>query len=234
MRVMNLAELRHQLGDERRRARQRLGGRHLRADVHVKGDQVERRAVPHRREQRAHIVDRYPELVDLEAGGNVRMALRVDVRVDAQRHARHKSQPRRDRFDACQLPHRFDVDRLETERYGAFELGGRFADAREDDVSGGKSGFAGQLDFPNRVGVGGAAELAQRPRETERGVGLECVMEPVRIAAEGAVDRTIALAQHGGAVDVDRCPFRFSDRRQQNAVAHKLLGSTGETDHEDV
>ena len=97
-----------------------------------------------------------------------------------------------------------------------------------------KPAFASQLDFPDRVRVGGAAELAQRARETERGVGLERVMEPVRMAAEGVVDRAVALAQHGGAVHVDRGPFRFSDRRQRNAVAHKLSGSARETDHEDV
>ena len=97
---------------------------------------------------RAHIVERYPELVDLEAGRNVRVDLRIDVGVDAQRHARYESQPRRDRFDAGQFPNRLDVDRLEPDRHGALELGGRFADAGEDNISGGKARFAGQLDLP--------------------------------------------------------------------------------------
>ena len=231
---MTCSKLRDELGDQRRRARQRFGRGHLRADVHVKGDQFERSAAPDRLEQRAHIVERNPELVDLEPGRNVRMALRIDVGVDAQRHARHQPQPRGDRFDATKLPHRLDVDRLETERHGAFELGGRLADAGEDDVGGRKARLASELDLPDRVRVGGAAELAQRAREPERGVGLERVVQPVRMAAEGAVDGTVALAQHGGAVHVDRGPFGFSDGRQRNAIAHKGLGSAGETDHEDV
>ena len=54
----------------------------------------------------------------------------------AQRHARDQSQPGRDGFNAGQLPHRLDVDRLQAERDGALELGGRLADAGEHDVGG--------------------------------------------------------------------------------------------------
>ena len=59
-------------------------------------------------------------------------------------------------------------------------------------------------------------------------------MEAVWMAAEGAVDGSIALAQHGGAVHIDGGAFRFCDRGQRNAVAHKCLVSARETDHEDV
>ena len=90
--------------------------------------------------------------------------------------------------------------------------------------AGRKARLARQLDLPDGVRVGGAAELAQRARESERGVGLERVVEAVRMGAEGGVDRTIAIAQHRGAVHVDRGPFRFSNRRQRNAVAFELLG----------
>ena len=192
------------------------------------------RRLADRGEQLAHVVERDAELVDPEAGRDVRVALRVDVGIDAERDACGRAEPRRDRFDARELADRLDVDRLEAQRHGALELGGRLADAGEDDVGRRKPGLARQLDLPDGVRVGGAAELAQRARETERGIGLERVVQAVRMGAESGVDRTIAIAQHRGAVHVDRGPFRFSDRRQWNAVAYELLGSAEETDHDDV
>ena len=72
--------------------------------------------------QRARIVERQAELVDLQAGGDVRMAAGIDVGVHADRHAGDRAEPRGDRFDARQLAGRFDVDRLQPERDGAFEL----------------------------------------------------------------------------------------------------------------
>ena len=90
--------------------------------------------------------------------------------------------------------------------------------------AGGKPGLARQLDLPDGVRVGGAAELAQRARETERGIGLERVMKAVWMGAESGIDRAIAIAQHRRAVHVDRGSFRFSNRRQWNAVAFELLG----------
>jgi hypothetical protein len=59
-------------------------------------------------------------------------------------------------------------------------------------------------------------------------------MQAVRMAAERAVDRAVPFAQDGGAVDVDRRPYRFSDRGQRNTVALECLGGAGETDHGDV
>jgi hypothetical protein len=54
------------------------------------------------------------------------------------------------------------------------------------------------------------------------------------IIAKCRVDRLVAIAQDGRAVHVERRPFRFSDRREWNTVAGKLVGGSGETDHEDV
>ena len=148
------------------------------------------------------------------------------------RDACSRAEPCRDRFDARELAGRLDVDRLQAERHGALELGGRLADAGEDDVGRRKPGLARQLDLPDRVRVGGAAELAQRAREAERGIRLERVVQAVRMGAESGVDRTIAIAQHRRAVDVDRGAFGLGDRRQRNAVAFELLGRAEEAGHD--
>ena len=54
----------------------------------------------------------------------------------------------------------------------------------------------------------------------------------VRIAAERRVDRAVALAERGGAVDVDRRALGVGDRRQRHAVADELVGAvSGEAGH---
>ena len=109
------------------------------------------------------------------------------------------------------------------ERHRAFELRGRLADAGEDDVGGREARLARHLDFPDRVRVGRAAQLAQQPRDRERRVRLSARSAAVRIVAERGVDRAVALAQHGGAVDVDRRAHGVGNGRQRHAVADELV-----------
>ena len=155
--------------------------------MNVDGDELERGTPGQAGEQPVGLVERHAELVDLEAGRNMRMAPGVDVGVDANRHARHEPRPHRQRLDALELAGRFDVDRLQPERHRAFELGVRLADAGEDDVARRETGLAGQLDFPNRVRVGPGAQLAEQARDGQRRVGLERVVDAVGVVAEARV-----------------------------------------------
>ena len=89
---------------------------------------------PERRQQHPDVVGRNAELVDLQAGGNVRMAFRVDVGVHANGDARDAAHSRGNGFDARELARRLDVDRFEIERDGALELRVGLADAVEHDL----------------------------------------------------------------------------------------------------
>ncbi len=99
---------RHTLGNERhRQIGQRLGGprqrrrlRDLRADVHVQPDDVQRGMLTDGARHRARCGNRHAELVGAEARGDVRVALGVDVGVDADRHARNGAEVARQRRDA--------------------------------------------------------------------------------------------------------------------------------------
>ena len=68
---------------------------------------------------RARVLQRHAELVALEAGGDVRVALRVDVGVDAQRDARDAAQAARQLRDAIELAGRLRVDRADALGDGA-------------------------------------------------------------------------------------------------------------------
>ena len=119
-----------------RRARSGSSDGDLRADVHVHRDQLQRR--PRRRASASSSrasSSGTPNLLifrPVEMCGWLLASMsgltRIATRAGAPRRAR-------DRLDARQLAGRFDVDRLQTERHRALELGRRLADAGEDDVA---------------------------------------------------------------------------------------------------
>ena len=86
------------------------------------------------------------------------MALRVDVGIDAQRHARPRALRDRALIEAIELAGRFDVDREQAERHGAIELGRALADAGEHDLIGTEAAAQRHVDLAHRIGVGVAAE----------------------------------------------------------------------------
>src|ERR1051325_4332 len=81
------------------RAAQRLQRRDLRSDVDVHADNLQVLHVAAGAINPARLLQRHAELVRLEAGGDVRVALRIDVRIDAHGDARRRSLRTRDRRD---------------------------------------------------------------------------------------------------------------------------------------
>ena len=132
------------------------------------------------------------ELVGLQPGRNVRVAARVDVRVDAQRDAGARLPLAREQVDPLELAFRFRVDGLDAEVDRLRQLRGRLADAGEDDLRGNEAGAQRDVDLAAGVGVRAGAKRAQQPRDRERRVRLERVVQRVRIATERVVDRAIA------------------------------------------
>ena len=123
-----------------------------------------------------------PNLLRLQPGGDVRMAARVDVRVHAQRDPRARLALARQRVDPLELALRLRVDRLDAEIDRLRELGGRLADAGEHDLRRNESGAQRDVDLAAGIRVGVAAEAAQQPRDRQRRVGFQRVVDRVRIA----------------------------------------------------
>jgi hypothetical protein len=95
---------------------------------------------------------------------------------------------------------------------GAFELGGRLADASEDNVGRSKTGAPGDIDLPDRIGIHAAAEIPQCLHDPEGRIGLERVVQPVRVIGERQVDLAVAIADGRCAVDVYGRTFGARDR----------------------
>ena len=152
----------------------------------------------------ARLLEGHAELVGLETRRNVRVALRVDVGIHAERDARRRALGPGARGDAIELARRLGVDGFQAERDRAIELLAGLADAGEDDLVGDQAGAQRDLDLAARVGVGRRAEPAQQAHQRQRRVGLERVVDGVRVARERLVETLVGLADGVRVVNVDR------------------------------
>src|SRR5581483_4447586 len=156
------------------------------------------------------------------------MALRVDIRVHAKGNAGVPALRARDLGDAVELAGRFGVDGADAVRDGGFQLLARLADAGEDDVARLEAGAARDGDLSAGVRVGPAAERAQQPDDGERRVGLERVVNGVRVRRERLVDARVRLANSACVVDVDRSADAIDDRSHADAIAQQTAVSRHE------
>ena len=168
-------------------------------------DRLQPRLRRHLAVQAARLLERNAELVDVQAGRDVRMRAGVDVRVDAHRHpGAHASRLRR-AIDALQLACGLGVDRFEPELHRALDLVGRLADAAEHDVRWREAGAHRQLDFADGVGVDGAAGLAQQARRPRTTSSPSARSESGADAPRNASSSSrYDLPNRLGAVDVER------------------------------
>ena len=183
------AASRGELDQRRRRPAQRIEVEDLRSDVAVQTDDLDAlrdrgRGAPAR--ATSSIGD--AELVGLQACRDVRVAPRVDVGVHADGDPRAGLALARQRVDPLDLAGRLHVDRPDAELDRLRQLGGRLADAGEDDLRRDEPGAQRDVDLTAGVRIGVAAQRPQQPHDRERRVGLQRVMDRVRIGGEGLVD----------------------------------------------
>ena len=155
----------------------------------------------------------------------------VDIGVHAKRHARPCASRLRRAIDALELAGRFRVDRFQLKRHCAVDFIRRLANAGEDDVGRLESGAQGKLDFADRVGVDGAADVREHSHDGQRRVRLERVVNAVRVAVERLVQGAIGAANRFGAVHVERRAVLARDRVQPHAVADQRRTVPEKTQH---
>jgi hypothetical protein len=171
------------------------------------------------------VLQRDAELVGLQAGGDVRMALRVDVRVHAERHARLPPERACDLGDAIELSGRLGVDRADVGADRVFKLRAGLADAGEDDIARRESGAERDVDLAAGVRIGAAAERAEQARDRQRRVCLQRVMDRMRIAVERRIDGAIRLADRPRAVDIRGSADTLDDGVHADAIADEAACS---------
>src|SRR5688572_16803928 len=216
-----IAKLQSECAQRLRSAPQRIHGGDLRTDMDVEADEPEPRPVAALPVDGPSLLQRHAELVDLQACGDIRMAPRFDVGIDAQRDTGLTALCDSRRGDPIEFACRFRIDRGDTKSYGTRDLGTRLADPREDDIRRGVSCAQCDLDLAAGVRVDAAAHGSKQPRNGQRRIGFERVMDAVRIRREGIVYRAVRVANRTCAVDVDGCVDALNDRFDAYAVAHE-------------
>jgi hypothetical protein len=77
------------------------------------------------------------------------------------------------------------------------------------------------LDFASRIGIDPAAKRAQQSHEGQRRIGLERVMDGVRVIGKRRVDLAVGLPDGPCAVHIDRSADSFDDGLHVDEVAEE-------------
>ena len=102
------------------------------------------------------------------------------------------------------------------------------ADAGEDDLIGTEAAAHRDVDLAERIGVAVAAERVQQPHHRERRIGLQRVVNGVRIAVERLVERRVGGADHRGVVDVARRADGLRNLREPGGDASGVIEGVGD------
>ena len=141
-----------------------------------------------------------------------------DIGIEANGNARPDSQGARDLIDTPDLSARFSVDGVNAKTNGQLELRPRLPDPGEHDVIWPKAGSAGDLDLSSGIGVDSTAKIPDQPRDSDGGVGLERVMNPMGVVTEPSVKLRVSVPNDPRAVHIDWRAFLLCDRRDRHAV----------------
>src|SRR6266850_5847659 len=144
---------------------------------------------------------RNAELRLAQAGGNIRMRLCVDVRIDPQGDRRALAHALRDLIDALELGLRLDVDAADTLLEGELDLRRALADAGEECLAriASRRHHARELAAGNDVEAG--AELGKQRQDREIRIRLDRIADERVPALEGLRVFTVCALDRGARID---------------------------------
>ena len=183
-----------------------------------------------RRHELARVVDRDAELVGLETGRDVGMAAGVDVGVDAHRDAR----PRLAVAARCasmrsSSPSDSALIVLTPSSIAWASSAVRLGDAGEDDLRRDEAGAQRDVDLAAGIGVDAAAQAAQQPDDRQRRVGLERVVDRVRIRRRTPRPPRGSATRSWTAVDVEGRAVGGRELGERDAVAGQVALLSGKS-----
>ena len=115
----------------------------------------------------------HAELMDVLPGGDIRVSVRLHVRVDANGNIRSLAQELRPAFNQLELTFRFKVEHQDTglQRSVYFRLS--FAHTREHNTPGVRTHFECTAEFPTGNDIEPGARLVQELQNSQTGIGLD-------------------------------------------------------------
>ena len=210
-----------EFGKQRECVVEGLQRRDLAADVHVDADHLDARQPGGACVDVAGVLPGDAELVLGPAGGDLPVRPGVDVGIDAHRHRRGAPGGDGAGRQHVELRFGFDVEAVDAGGQREIHLGGRLADAGEQDLRGRDAGGerAAQLALRNDVGAG--AELGQRADHRLVGVGLHGVADERVEIGEGLAEDAVVAGKRRGRVAVEGRADGGGDRRDRHVLGVK-------------
>ena len=144
------------------------------------------------------------EFVAAQAGGNVRVGVGIDVRIDAEGDRRTLAHAGGHLREAVEFGGGFDVEAADAGGQRVTHFVGALADAGEDHLAGIATGRQHAGEFAARDDVETGAELGEDRQDAEIGVGLDRVADQRLAQAEGALIRLVGGGEGGAGVNVGR------------------------------
>ena len=176
----------------------------------------------------ARLLNGDAKLVRAKACRDVRMALRVDVRIHPKRHPGRQSFGTRDGRDPVDLTRRLRVDGADATGDCMGQFIARLPDPGQDDIRSLEARVQRHPHFAAGVRVGTTPHRPQQPHDRERGVRLQRVVNTMRVRRERIVDRAIGRLDRAGAIEVHGRANGVDDVGNANAVAVQAGGRRNE------
>jgi hypothetical protein len=147
----------------------------------------------------------HAELVLAQAGGNIGMRLRKNVRIDAQGKARLLLEPGRTFAQEFQFCLTLDIEFEDAQDERLIDLLRRFAGAREDHTAHGfRRGSHHPGQFTARDDIEARAAIGKQLENSQRRVGFDRVADQVLAARESLLKQAQPLDNLVGRVNVKR------------------------------
>ena len=171
-----------------------------------------------------HLRDADPELVLAQAGDDVGMGLRTDVRIHAHGDARPNAAPRRQRVEERQLGLGLAIEAVYARSQRVLHLARGLAHARKDHPGGLSAGLQHAKKLAARNDVEASPCPGQQGRHAQAGVGLHGIADAVREAGQRFVISAVVLENGAARVDVAGRPGLGRDVGQGDSLGVEVVG----------
>ena len=197
----------------------------------VDTDHLDMRQVGGQLIQRRCFIDIDAELVFLQAGGDVRVRLRIDIRVDANGDARHLVLLAGYQVEQFQLGSGFDIEAMDAGVQRHLHFLGGLADTGEHYLLRVATGTQHACQFAAGDDVEAGAEAREDVQDGNVGVGLDRVADLVRVVTESIDETLVVLFQRGARVDIQRCAKTFGQLGNRDILGMQFAVAVLEVVH---
>ena len=229
--LFQLLHDRHQLADRFGEGR---GLENLRPDMGLDSAQTQMRQLRRLLVNPEDPVDPDAELVVALAGRNVFVRLRVDIRIDPQRHRRLDPHRAGHLVEKFQFRLRLDVERINTLPQRVFDFLPRLAHPGERAGIGATAGFEHAEQLAPRHDIEPSPFAGQQVEDGEIGIRLHGETHPVVEPRQRLVEAPVVIPDGRRAVDVKRRALLRRQLRQIDALAMQHPVTVGKFMHKRV